>query len=80
MTAVAIVHLLAENDRPPHVEVGPDPNITVGLMACLTDIHVVGNSAIEWDVVNVWNTLRDEPAHFTCYYGSNARSKVNEFR
>lgn len=80
MAAVAISRLLAENDRPPHVEVGPDTNVTAGLLACLVDIHAVGKSAIEWDVVDVWNTLRDEPAHFTCYYGPDARSKVNEFR
>ncbi len=43
-----------QNDRPPHVQVGKTPEVTVGQFACLDNIHTVGKSAIEFDVEGVW--------------------------
>lgn len=66
-----------ENDRPPHVQVGKDQikNHTAGEFYCLDNIHVVGKSAIEWDVVGCYNSALKQGAHMTCYYGPNAKSK-----
>ena len=68
------------NDRPPHVQVGTDPDVTVGQFACLSNLRAATKSAIEWDVEGVWNNRLNERAHFTCYYGPDAASKVDEFR
>ena len=71
-----------ENDRPPHSQVGipPPEHVVPGLFACLTNLHVVGKSALEWDVVGVHNNRLNEQAHFTCYYGPQAADKLDEFR
>ena len=71
-----------ENDRPPHSQVGipPPANVVPGLFACLTNLHVVGKSALEWDVSGVHNNRLNEQAHFTCYYGPHAADKLDEFR
>ena len=69
-----------ENDRPPHVQVGLNSPVTAGLFACLTNIRAATKEAIEWDVEGVWNNALNDEAHFTVYYGADAKSKVDEFR
>ena len=71
-----------ENDRPPHVQVGRDPDVKAGQFACLANLRAATKSAIEWDVVGVVNKAggKDAVAHFTVYYGPDARDHVDEFR
>jgi len=71
-----------KNDRPPHVEVGPEnmKNITSGEIHCLEDLSVSGKSALEWRVVGVFNSLqKNTPAHFTCYFGPNPKSQIKNY-
>jgi len=70
------------NDRPPHVEIGPEnmKNITSGESHCLEDLSVSGKSALEWRVVGVFNSLqKNAPAHFTCYYGPSPKSHIKDY-
>ena len=71
-----------ENNRPPHVQVGRDPDVKAGQFACLTNLRAATKSAIEWDVVGVVNKAggKDAVAHFTVYYGPDAKDHVDEFR
>ena len=71
-----------ENDRPPHVQVGRDPDVKAGQFACLTNLRAATKSAIEWDVVGVVNKAggKDAVAHFTVYFGPDAKDHVDEFR
>ena len=71
-----------ENTRPPHVQVGRDPDVKAGQFACLTNLRAATKSAIEWDVVGVVNKAggKDAVAHFTVYYGPDAKDHVDEFR
>ena len=70
------------NDRPPHVQVGRDPDVKAGQFACLTNLRAATKSAIEWDVVGVVNKAggKDAVAHFTVYFGPDAKDHVDEFR
>jgi hypothetical protein len=70
------------NDRPPHVQVGRDPDVKAGQFACLTNLRAATKSAIEWDVVGVVNKAggKDAVAHFTVYFGPDAEDHVDEFR
>ena len=64
------------NDRPPHVQVGQDPDVFVGQVACLANCRAATSKAIEWDVLGVWNNALDAPAHMTAYYGPDAAGQV----
>jgi hypothetical protein len=69
------------NDRPPHVEVGA-ANMKAhkaGEFHCLANLHVSGSQALEWDVPGVTDSLTKSGAHFTCYYGPGAASKLPEY-
>ena len=56
-------------------------NITEGETHCLTDLSVVGSSALEWIVIGVFNSLeKNAPAHFTCYYGPDPSSHIDEYK
>lgn len=68
-----------ENDRPPHVQVGTDPDV-IPRFACLTNLRAATSKAVEWDVVGVINKAANDVAHFTVYYGPDASSRVDEFR
>ena len=68
-----------KNDRPPHVQVGQDPDVFVGQLACLANCRAATSKAIEWDVVGVWNNALDAPAHMTAYYGPDAAGEVGTY-
>ena len=70
------------NNRPPHVEVGAEnmKNLTSGETHCLEDLSVAGKSALEWQVVGVFNSLQKGAlAHFTCYYGPNPKAQLKNY-
>ena len=67
------------NDRPPHVQVGRQPDVTAGQVACLDNCRAATRSAVEWDVVGVWNNALNEQAHITVYYGPDANGNVGTY-
>ncbi len=67
------------NDRPPHVQLGADPDVRVGQVACLSACRATTSKAIEWEVDGVWNAALNETAHLTVYYGSDAAKKVDTY-
>ena len=52
---------------------------TEGEFHCLTNLHVAGKSALEWDVPGVTDSLTKSTAHFTCYYGPSAASQLPKY-
>lgn len=70
-----------DNNRFPHIEVGSE-NIdkhVAGEVYKLSNLHVSGK-AIMWDVEDCKNALsRDGFAHFTVYFGPDAKKRINEF-
>lgn len=67
------------NDRPPHVQVGRSPDVKVGQFACLANCRAATSKAIEYDVLGVVNKAASdvgEVAHFTVFYGPDAKTEV----
>jgi len=63
------------NERPAHVEVGQAnmKNYKSGQTFYLSNLHRLGN-AVMWDVNGCRNGRHT--AHFTVYYGSDAKAKM----
>lgn len=71
-----------ENNRIPHVEVGNDnmDKHVAGEKHVLVNLHVSGK-ALMFDIPDCANSLsRDKSAHFTVYFGSDARQKMTQFQ
>lgn len=71
-----------ENDRFPHVEVGEENmnKHVAGEKHALSNLHASGK-ALMWDVADCVNSLsRDKRAHFTVYFGADARQKISAFQ
>ena len=70
------------NDRPPHVQVGRSPDVKVGQFACLANCRAATSKAIEYDVLGVVNKAASdvgEVAHFTVFYGPDAKTEVTTY-
>lgn len=70
-----------DNNRLPHVEVG-ETNMNrynAGEIYKLVNLRSTGR-AIMWDVVGVDNSREKGGAHFTVYFGPDAKVKVNDFK
>jgi hypothetical protein len=66
-----------DNDRPPHVEVDENYKDLGGKVFKISNIKATGK-AIMWTVEGIKNKNKD--AHFTVYFGENAKEKLDSFK